>query len=116
MLILCVCSKVFGKRNCNYILFSKLPWPGDSEGTFWSSSQPATCPPVYHTRRRLHIVPLIPERQAGKLVNTNFHSVWFDPTGNRTRVYHLSSRRSIHSTTDRVNLTSLTSVGNKDIV
>ena len=21
---------------CNYILFTKLPWPGDSEGTFWS--------------------------------------------------------------------------------
>ena len=24
--------------NCNYILFTKLPWPGDSEGTFRSSS------------------------------------------------------------------------------
>ena len=24
-------------------------------------------PPVYHTRRRLHAVPLIAERQAGKL-------------------------------------------------
>ena len=45
----------------------KLPWPGDSEGTFRSSSQSATCPPVYHTRRRLHTVPLITERQAGKL-------------------------------------------------
>ena len=40
--------------NCNYILFTKLPWPGDSEGTFRSSSQAATCSPVYHTRRRLH--------------------------------------------------------------
>ena len=53
--------------NCNYILFTKLPWPGESEGTFRSSSQAATCPPVYHTRRRLHTVPLIAERQAGKL-------------------------------------------------
>ena len=53
--------------NCNYILFTKLPWPGDSERTFRSSSQAATCPPVYHTRRRLHTVPLIAERQAGKL-------------------------------------------------
>ena len=52
---------------CTYILFSKLPWPGDSEGTFRSSSQAATCPSVYHKRRRLHIVPLIAERQAGKL-------------------------------------------------
>ena len=52
---------------CNNILFNKLPWPGDSEGTFRSSSQAATCPPVYHTRRRLHTVPLIAERQAEKL-------------------------------------------------
>ena len=53
--------------NCNYILFTKLPWPGDSEGTFRSSSQAATCPSVYHTRWRLHSVPLIAERQARKL-------------------------------------------------
>ena len=53
--------------NCNYILFTKLPWPGDSEGTFRSSSQAATCSSVYHTRWRLHTVPLIAEPQAGKL-------------------------------------------------
>ena len=53
--------------NCNYILFTKLPWPGDSEGAFRLSSQAATCPPVYHKRRRLHTVPLFAERQAGKL-------------------------------------------------
>ena len=51
--------------NCNYILITKLPWPGDSEMTFRSSSQAATCPSVYHTRWRLHTVPLIAERQAG---------------------------------------------------
>ena len=50
-----------------YFLFAKLPWPEVSEGTFRSSSQAATCPPVYHTRWRLHTVPLIAERQAGKL-------------------------------------------------
>ena len=33
-------------------------------------------------------------------MNTNFYSLWFDPTGNRTPVYRFSSRRSIHSTTD----------------
>ena len=44
-----------------------MPWPGDSEGTFRSSSQAATRPRVYHTRRRLHTVPLIAERQVGKL-------------------------------------------------
>ena len=53
--------------NCNYILFTKLPWPGDSKGTFRSSSQAATCPPVYHTRWRLHTVPFNAECQAGKL-------------------------------------------------
>ena len=53
--------------NCNYILFTKLPWPEDSEGTFWSLSQAATCPPVYHTRQRLHTVLFNAERQAGKL-------------------------------------------------
>ena len=53
--------------NCNHILFNKLPWPGDSEGTLRSSSQAATCPPVYHKRRRLHTVPLIAERQAENL-------------------------------------------------
>ena len=34
--------------NFNYILFSKLPWPGDSEGTIAFTSPPATCPSVYH--------------------------------------------------------------------
>ena len=53
--------------NCNYISFTKLSWPGDSKGTFWSSSQAATYPPVYHRWWRLHIVPLIAKRQAGKL-------------------------------------------------
>ena len=72
-------------RNCTYNLFTKLHWPGDSEGTFMSSSQAATYPPVYQTRRRLHAVSLIAERQEGKLVNTNFYSLWFDPTGNRIR-------------------------------
>ena len=45
--------------NCNYILFTELPWPGDSKETFRSSSQ---LPPVRNTRRRLHTVPLIAER------------------------------------------------------
>ena len=34
---------------------------------FVSSSQAATCQPVKHTRRKLHTVSLIAERQAGKL-------------------------------------------------
>ena len=46
--------------NFNYILFTKLPRPGDSVLVF-------EVPPVYHMRWRLHTVPLIAERQAGKL-------------------------------------------------
>ena len=40
----------------------------------------------------------------GKAVNINFCGLWFEPTGNQTRVYRFSSRRSIHSTTDRLNM------------
>ena len=54
-------------RNCNYIFFTKLHWSGDSKGTLRSSSQAATCPPVYPSRWRLHTVPLIAERQARML-------------------------------------------------
>ena len=56
-----------------FYLFTKLPWPGDSEGTFWSSSQAATCPPHLSTTRgggftfTLSLQSLIAERQAGKL-------------------------------------------------
>ena len=66
--ILCVkTGEVEVNCNCNYILFTKLPLPGDSEGTFRSSSQAATCLPVYHTWRRLNTIPFNAERQAGKL-------------------------------------------------
>ena len=49
-------------NNCcyDYILFTKLPWPGDSERAFWSSSQATTYPFVYHTvRRRLTLSLLV---------------------------------------------------------
>ena len=53
--------------NCNYISSTKLPWSGDNEGTFRSSSQIATCPPVYHTQWRLHIVLLIAKRHISNI-------------------------------------------------
>ena len=91
--------------NCNYVLFNKLPWPGYSEGTFRSSSQAATCPPVYHKWQRLYIVPLIAERSFNcpsmEAENTDFYSLWLNPIRNRTPVCRFRSRRSIHSTTDR---------------
>ena len=48
--------------NCNYILFTNSPSPGDSEETLFGFR--VKLPPVYHTQWRLL---LIAERQAGKL-------------------------------------------------
>ena len=39
--------------------FTKLSWSGDSEETFWSSIQAATCPFVFYKRRRLHTLPFL---------------------------------------------------------
>ena len=93
-------------EDCNYILFSEF-WPEDSEGTFRSSSQAATCPPVYHTRWRFHTVPLQCWTSSREAMNTNFSSLRFDPTGNRTRNYDFRSRRSIYSTTDCFRLSAI---------
>ena len=57
-------TTLVSNTHCNPISFAKLPWPGESEWTLWSSSWAAT---VYHARERFHTVPLIAERQAGKL-------------------------------------------------
>ena len=64
----CLCTPfVVLEKNCKYILFTKLPWSGDSKGTLRSSSQAATCPPCLpHTVEASHFL-LITERQAGKL-------------------------------------------------
>ena len=61
-------------------------------------------PPVYHTRWRIHTDPLNCWTSSREAVNTNFYSLWFGPTGNRTRVYRFSSRRSINSTTESIDL------------
>ena len=68
---------------------------------FESSCHPPTCLP--HTLEASHC-PFNCWTSSREAVNTNFYSLWFDPTGNRTRVYRFSSRRSIHSTTDRFNM------------
>ena len=65
--------------------------PGDSEGTFQSSSQAATCPPVYQPRGGFTLSLLMPKVKQ-EAANTNFYSLWFDLIGSRTLVY----RRSIH--------------------
>ena len=48
--------------------------PGNSEATFRSSNQVATCPPVYHTLWRLHTVLLFDEVMP-EAVNTNSYSL-----------------------------------------
>ena len=48
-------------------LFTNLPRPGDSEGTFPSYSQAATCPPVYHALGGFKLSLFIAGRQARKL-------------------------------------------------
>ena len=67
---------------------------------FESSCPLPTCLP--HTVKASHcsFQCLTSSKEA---VNTNFYSLWFDPTGNRIRIYRFSSRRSIHSKTDRLN-------------
>ena len=60
-------------------LSTKLPWPGDSEGTFLSLTQTATC--LYRTRWRLCIVPYLMPHVKRKPVNSIFLSLWFDPIG-----------------------------------
>ena len=70
----------------------------DSEETFRSSSQAATCPPVYHTRWRIHASPFYCWTSSREIVNTNFCNFEFDPTGNRAHVNRFSYRRQIYST------------------
>ena len=66
---------------------------------FESSCHLPICLP--HTMEASHC-PFNCWTSSREAVNTNFYSLWFDSTGNRTRVYRFSSRRSIHSTTDRL--------------
>ena len=63
---------------------------------FESSCHLPTCLP--HTAEASYC-PFNCWTSSRKAVNINFYSLCYDPTGNRTRVYRFSSRRSIHSTT-----------------
>ena len=88
------------------ILFTKLPWPRDSQGIFLifeSRCQPPAHPSTSHNGG-FTLSLLIAERQAGIAMITSFYSVWFDPTGNQNRVYRFRSKRSIYSTTDLIGI------------
>ena len=90
-------------KNCIVITFysPSCLGQGTAKGPFRSSSQAATCLP--HTAKSSYC-PFNCWTSSREAVNTNFYSLWYDPTGNRTQVYRFSSRRSTHSTTDRLNL------------
>ena len=83
-------------------LFNKLPWPGVSKGTFQSSNEAATRPPVYHICLKLHTVFLLLKVEQGNC-EYQLCNLWFDLTGNWTWVFRLSSRCSIYLTTDQSN-------------
>ena len=48
-------------------VLTKLPWPGDSEWTFQSSSQAATCPPATTRGGGFTLSLFVAGREAGKL-------------------------------------------------
>ena len=74
-----------------------LSWSGNNERIFWSSSYHLpTCLP--HTVKNSG-GPFQCWASDKKTIYNSFYSVWFDPSGNRTRAYRFSSRCSIHSTT-----------------
>ena len=64
--------------DCNCILFTQLPWPGDNEGTFRSSRQAATCLP--HTAEAIYC-PFNCWTSSREAVITDFYSLWFDRPG-----------------------------------
>ena len=76
--------------NCNCILFTKLPWSGDSKRIFQSSSEAATCPSTHlsttHIGEAFTLPLFIAKTSSRKIVFTNFYGLWFDLTGNQTRV------------------------------
>ena len=76
----------------DYILFTRSPWPGDSEGTFGVR---VNLPPAYQTRWRLHTVSFMLNVNQGNC-RYQFCSLWFNPTGNRTHICRFSCRRSLH--------------------
>ena len=66
------------------------------KGNFWSSSQAAICPPVYHKRWKFYNISFKAQLQA-RSCEYQFYSLSFDPIGNWTRVYRLSRTDTLKS-------------------
>ena len=84
-------------------LFSKSPWPGDSEGILRSSSQAVihlpTCLSHTDTRWRLYPIFLILTVKQGSCKH-NFSSVWLDPTEIEPELTASVANALLHVTTD----------------
>ena len=98
------------------VIITKLHfYPPSCLGQDAAKIRSSICPPVYHSHLLPHTVeasycPFNSWTSSRKAVNTNFYGLWFDPTGNRTRVYRFSSRRSIHLNTDHYDYDQLTNL------
>ena len=66
--------------NCNWILYTKLFWPGDTKGTFQRTSHAATWLPHTADFSRCSCNCLNIKRRVA--VNINFYILWFDQTWN----------------------------------
>ena len=83
---------MFCTNNTFFVIAIASACPGDSVGTLWSVSQAATCLP--HAVEDSHSLLLLNMRQGS--CDTNFYSLWCDPTENRTRrACRYNSTRSI---------------------
>ena len=74
--------------NCNCILFTKLPWPGDSEVCDLRVKLPPTHLSITHSGNFTLSFLMLNVKQ-GSREYIKFYSLWFDPTGNRPRPYVL---------------------------
>ena len=89
----------FRKFQVIAFLFTKLSTDSEKFIYFSKNGSLPSCLP--HTVKALHC-QFYCQYLAGKLgVNSNLFKFWLDQTGNRTQIYYISSRRFIHSTTDK---------------
>ena len=98
------CFHLLEKRyNSTYILFAKLSCQGDRDGTFGLRVK---LPPahLFTTHSGVFTLSVTMLNVIRKAADYDFCSLWFDQTGNRIRLYRFSSRRFIHSATDRFDI------------
>ena len=85
--------------NCNQIFIDQISLIGESEGTFCSFR--VKLPSLAHlfTTHGTNCFFMLNVKSGISECQFLTVLVWLDPTGNRTKSYRFSSRRSFHSTT-----------------